>query len=994
MGLAKPCMAFRDTRRKTLVALFAIALTLPADAALRPDRMQPQYTRTVWRVQDGLPEDTVQALAQATDGSLWIGTTGGLTRFDGTHFKLYGSAALSALSVNSVFCLTLSRDGSLWVGTEGGGLLHLLRNSTKAFGPAEGLTDTFVRSVLEDSHGVVWAGTDNGLFRITGDQAKRVEMPAGIAPLAVHEIAEDREGNIWVGGSKLLSIQGGQLHFYSLPGTYSSNRVKTIFQTADGTLWVGTVGGLQRRIDGKFRRVPEFQATVRTLKQTSDGTLWIGTIGKGLWTYKDGAFTHLTKLLPGNTILKVIEDESRQVWVGLQDGLVRLSQTPVQVIPLPSGSDSDFETISGDSGGVWVVASSVYRIKDGKAWLSSFPGVPNVAARNVFRDRQGDLWIGTDGSGAYHITPHGTIHYSAPHELTNNFIRVFLETTRGEIWIGTDEGVSRITAQSVRNLTMKNGLIYSSTRSMLEDRNGDIWIGTDQGLSHWRRNGFVQDELIDALRHEKVWSILQDTTGTLWFGTRDHGLFRYQDGKLAQFTTAQGLVSNSIYQILEDPQRRLWLSGPNTISSLNEWQMHQEPGRANQHLSVSLYTMPYGAEGAQMYGGRQPSGYLDANAGLWFPTNKGVAHVIPENISSPALPDVVIDSVTLDGRSLPMSGTIQLPANMRRLEFNYSPLSLQPQQGVRFQYKLEGFDKDWVYAGTHTTASYTSLPVGTYRFRVDAFNLVNPALVREVAIVARRVPFVWQRWWVITLGLLVLFLIGWTVFRLRIHQVKLRFRAVIEERARLAREMHDTVIQGCTGISALLEGMACQRSENHVLADDLLHHARTQIRTTIDEARHAVWNLRHDDAPALDLTASIDAISVQTQKDFRVPVSRSVHGAPIVLPSSTCRELLLVLREAVHNAALHGRPHDIEISVRYERKRMVIAVKDDGVGFSTGLSPAEGHFGITGMRERMERLGGTFLLNSTVGGGTRVELVLERNLLDAHAADSRRLAMH
>jgi ligand-binding sensor domain-containing protein/signal transduction histidine kinase len=966
---------------------------MPARAMQNSNAIQPQYTRSVWKVQDGLPEDTVQALAETSDGYLWIGTTGGLTRFDGTRFVLYGLNAPHSPGVNSVFCLEPSRDGGLWIGTEGGGLLHLLKGQVRSYGAAEGLTDSFVRSVVEDRHGVVWVGTDNGLFQVEGGQVKRVEMAAGMEPLAVHVISEDRQNRIWVGGSRLLSITDGKQLFYGLPGSYSSNRVKTVLQTTDGTVWVGTVSGLERLSGQKFERVPEVAGTVRTLKETSDGTLWIGTIGNGLWIYKGGVFSRLKSLLPGNTVLKIFEDDSRQVWLGLQDGLVRLGRTPVREVPLPGGSDADFETISGNGdSSLWVVASGVYIIHDGVASPYRFKELPNVMVRNIFRDREGDLWVGTDGSGAYRITPRGVVHYSAPRELTNNFIRAFLESRRGEMWIATDEGVSRLTTQGAQHFNMKDGLVYFSTRSLFEDDAGDIWIGTDQGLSHWHKGTFVHDAATEALRHEKVWSNYEDPTHTLWFGTRDHGLFRYQNGRIAQFTTAQGLASNSIYQILEDPQRRFWLSGPNTISSLDERQMHEEE-IASEHLSVSIYTMPYGAEDAQMYGGRQPSGYLDPNGSVWFPSNKGAMHIELEDPVTPVVPRLVLEGVSLDGRDLPPASMIQLPSEMKRLEFHYASLSLRPQEGIRYQYRLEGFDKDWVYAGTSLTAFYTNLPAGSYRFRVAVFDVANPALMTETSVGVQRAQVVWLTWWFITLCVAALVLAAFGIYRLRMHQVRLRFRAVLDERSRLAREMHDTLIQGCTSVSALLEGVASQQTKNHELQEDLLRHARAQVRTTIDEARHAVWDLRHEESTALELSTSMKAIAAQTTMEFGVAVHCAVEGEVFSVPAVVSRELLMVVREAVYNSVLHGNARQIDIQVRYEPEQLALAVVDDGVGFDVAKPPVEGHYGITGMRERMQRVGGVFGLRSAPHSGTRVELAVERAVLLSKAAQARRWAM-
>ena len=978
----------------TLSAAFVLCANGHSLRAL--DARQTQYARSLWKVQDGLPEGTVQALAQTQDGYLWIGTTGGLTRFDGSHFVLNGSSTLPIPAVNSIFCLSPARDGSLWIGTEGGGLLHLQQNAFTSYNAAQGLTDGFVRSILEDRLGTVWVGTDNGLFQVDGAIVRRVEV-GGSGPLAVHGIAEDREGRIWIGGSRLLVIDpkaSGQMRYFTLPGSYSSNRVKTILQTSDGTIWVGTVGGLERLVNGAFQRVPGIEGTVRALKQTADGTLWIGTIGNGLWAYREGKFLQLSGLLPSSTVLQIFEDDSHQVWIGLQDGLVRLSRTPVSVVPLPGGPDADFETLSGNGDGdLWIVASGVYRIHNGAARPYQFPELPKVMVRNVFRDRAGELWIGTDGSGAYRIAPNGTVHYSAPRELTNNFIRAFMESRHGDIWIGTDEGVSRITAQGVQKYGMKDGLVYFSTRSILEDRSGDVWIGTDQGLSHWRRNAFLDDPATQALRHEKVWSIFEDESGVLWFGTRDHGLFRFRDGQIAHFTTQQGLVSNSIYQILEDRRHRFWLSGPSTISSVDEDQLQRSSAAAMDHLSVTGYAMPYGAEDAQMYGGRQPSGYLDPSGGVWFPTNKGAAHVLLEERAIQSPPRIAIENVSLDGRDLPLAGTIHVPSHMTRLEFTFTPISLRSQAGIRYRYKLENFDKDWLFAGTNLTASYTNLPAGDYRFRVNAYDVGDPSVVSEAHIDLRKAPLLWQTWWFLTLSVVLLSLLAWGIYKVRMHQIKLRFRAVLAERGRLAREMHDTVIQGCTSISALLEAIASLQTGNRAPGEDLLEYARSQVRTTIDEARNAVWDLRHEEDPELDLTASLEAIATQTRKEFAIAVQCCVEGSPLPIPGAVTRELLMVVREAVYNAVLHGHPREIQIELQYEPHQLRLSVIDDGSGFDVTVAPAEGHFGITGMRERIDQAGGKLTIASTPGSGTRIELLLPEAAIVSKTQNKRKFGM-
>src|SRR6202453_4368919 len=515
-----------------------------------------RYMRRIWRVQDGLAEDTVQAIQESQDGYLWIGTTGGRLRFDGSHFHLYNHANVPALADNSVFCILAARDGSLWIGTEGGGLVHLENGVFHAYTQGAGLTNGFVRSLLEDDQGRIWIGTDNGLFRLAHGKLQQVDTSPYASALAVHAIIEDHEHRVWVGGSALLVFDPAGVSMKRLPGRDSENRVKSILETQDGAIWVGTVGGLNRLVKGTFRPVEPIKGTVRTLRQTSDGALWIGSIGHGLYRYANGRFSRWTSadLLPSSTVLSLFADAQQQVWIGTQEGMVRLSKTPVSVISLSGDSDNGSGTIFADPDGtVWVVSSSgVFAIRDGVARPYKFPKLPDVALRTLFRDRSGDLWLGSDGSGIYRLTRSGVIHYTAPGRLVNNFVRVFLQSTDGAMWIATDEGVSRIAGNETQNYQERDGLAYFSTRSLVEDSNGDIWIGTDHGLSHLHAGVFVHDAATAALAEEKVWSILEDHEGALWFGTRSHGLFRYAKGRIASYTTAQGLANNNIYQLLAD----------------------------------------------------------------------------------------------------------------------------------------------------------------------------------------------------------------------------------------------------------------------------------------------------------------------------------------------------------------------------------------------------------------------------------------------------------
>ncbi len=968
------------------------------------------FARRAWFQQDGLPESTVQAFSIDREGYLWIGTTGGLVRFDGHKFIVFNRDSTPALPENSVFCLLSTSSGSLLIGTEGGGLVELRKGDFRHFAAPQGLTDGFVRSLLQDSQGRVWIGTDNGLFLLLQNhnqnlpgRIQRVTGP-GLEDFAVHAITEDRDHRIWVGGSKLLAFSGAadnwNIRSYLLPGVYSQNRVKSLLVTSDGTLWVGTVGGLVRLQHGVFQAMPKIAATVRALTQTGDSRLLIGTIGDGLWGFKDGRLGRVadTHLLPSRTVLAIHEDALHQVWIGTQDGMLRLSATPVQLLPLPGASDPDFETISCDpNGAVWVASSRLYRIDSGIARPYDIPLLPGrLPIRNVFRDRDGALWAGTDGDGVYHVTPNHTTHLLAPKDLTNNFIRGFLQASDGSLWVGTDEGVNHIDASGVHRFQMKDGLAHYSIRTLIEDRHRDIWIGTEQGVSHWHAGAFVQDHLTRELQLEKVWSVFEDSDGDLWFGTRDHGLFRSHQGHLSHFTTAEGLASNSIYQILEDGYGALWLSSPNRIFSLDRRQIGSGGSRSGR-LSVTTYPMPYGADGAQMYGGRQPAGCMDPQGALWFASTRGAMRIQPAPALSEPAPPVMIDGVSSDGHSLAPVNPLILPAHATRIAFDFSALLLRPQDDLRLRYKLEPLDRNWTLAGAIQTASYTNLPAGRSRFRVQVFETGNPSLTRETSLDLRKLPHFYQTWWFASLVLLAALLTVWLIYRARMHQLKLRFEAVLAERTRLAREMHDTVIQGCTSVSALLEAIACSPRDAAAFPEELLGHARTQVRTTIEEAREAVWDIRHSDAAAHDLKMSIGSIAAHTEREFSVPVVLKTEGAIPAVHEAVAHELLMVVREAVYNAVLHASPKSITILLAAEEATLRIEIRDDGSGFDAGTyRPVDDHhYGLTGMKERVRGCGGTLQIASGPGSGTLVVILLKLSYLlkpsSAEAANRARI---
>jgi ligand-binding sensor domain-containing protein/signal transduction histidine kinase len=945
------------------------------------------YTRHVWQASDGLPEETVQAFAQTRDGYLWIGTSGGLVRFDGIHFTVFDRQNTPELHENSIFCLMVARDGALWIGTEGGGLARYAQGQFRSWTAREGLSNDFVRSLAEDAKGNIWAGTDNGLLRLEGDRFVRVDGTGDVPALAVHKICLDRDGGLWVGGSKLILMRGGAVTEYTMRGESSQNRVKSILQTQDGTIWVGTVSGLNRMAQGRksFERMGGITGTVRALRQTTDGVLWIGTIGQGVYEYRGSRLTQITapQSLPSNTVLNFFEDDERNFWIGTQAGMLRLTRAQVSIIPLPKANDSDFGTIYMDrDGSFWIGSTLLFRMKNGAVMPMHPPGTDGDHVRQVYRDRSGALWVGTDGDGVYRIADRETAHLTTREGMSNNFVRAMTQDRDGSMWVAADEGLNHILRENGRprivSYQMRDGLAYFSTRALLEDRNGDLWIGTDRGVSHLRDGIFLSDAVTAALAQMKVWAIHEDADGGLWFGTRNSGLFRYREGKLAHFTAADGLPGNAIYQTLEDAAGRLWISGPNGVALVNRHELDAQADSFPRHFALIFYSTADMAANTEIYGGTQSSGCITPQGDVWFPSNLGPLHIPSPGRTALAPPSLLIQSVLADGRPVAADGKAVLRPGNGRLEFDFTPIQLRSQEGLRFRYMLEGFDKDWSAPSMSRIADYTNLPAGRYRFRVETFDVSNPDATNEASIAIVQRPFFYRTWWFMAGGAGLITLLVFGLYQYRVRQVRVRFEAVLEERSRLAREMHDTVIQGCTGVSALLEALA-MGDETESRGAGLMDFARLQLRNTIDEAREAIWNLRKPD-DAHSLGEKLESMTQQVSSEFHVPVAWRMSGTPFAVTEPVAHDLLMVAREAVYNSMLHGHPARVGVALTYKNSELVLDLDDDGCGFDPMQVDHENgnHFGLKGMKERAERSGGKLHLASTPGKGARIEVWVPR----------------
>jgi ligand-binding sensor domain-containing protein/signal transduction histidine kinase len=945
------------------------------------------YSRRVWQSADGLPEDFAQALARTRDGYLWIGTSGGLVRFDGVRFVVFNRQNQAAFQDDSFYSLFVSKDGTLWGGTEGGGLVRYQDGRFRVFGTAEGLTNGFVRVVFEDRRENLWVGTDRGLFRMDRESLTRVDGIGNIPPIGVHSICEDREGRLLIGGSGLLILNGDDATYYTSSETKADSSIRTIRQTADGAIWIGTISGLRRLeqgINGNPFTIPKLISGVNisVLLESRRGQLWVGTYGQGLMRFQSGRSERYSapSTLPHNNVLALFDDGEDDIWVGTQGGLLRLSPSAASTITTADGTPQSINTIYQDPRGTLFVTAlngRLFQVSGQTLVPVTLPaGASALTVRNVFRDSGGSLWMGTDGQGIVKFTGTGAVRYTTKQGLVNDFVRAFCEDQDGHLWIGTDSGVSRFSDGRFQNFNTESGLAYGSIRLLFLDRGGNLWIGTDRGLSKFRSGAFVADPLLERLRGHKIWAMHEDAGGGLWIGAHGAGLFLLKDGKLARFTTEHGLPSNKVHFIAEDSLGNLWMSGPSGIVEVSRRALEELAANTTAKLAVGVYGASEGLSTNQMNGGVQPAGALTSTGELWFPSTKGAVRVEPARSETGGAPPVLIEQTLADDRDVPFSGGLRLAPGRGKLEIHYTAIRLRSPESIRFKYRMEGFDQEWTDAGQRRIAYYTNLPAGNYRFQVVAYEINDPSDASEHILGIQLDPHFYQTAWFLAICMLFATAVAWGAYRLHVRNIRQRFAAVLEERNRLAREMHDTLIQGCVGVSALLEAASSAQEVAPKISNELLDRARNEVRAAVDEARLAVWNLRQSPGSGEDLVNAVSQLAHRTERETGIPVKFVSSGPPLAIGAEGEWSLLMIIREALQNAVRHAAPKNLSVLLSFDRRCLRVEIEDDGCGFDPShiFSSNGRHYGLIGMRERVEKLSGEFLLSSSPGKGTELRL--------------------
>ncbi len=966
-------------RTKQLCGLaVCLAVSFPL-WALDASKTLTQYAHRIWGQEEGLLQPTIYSILQSHDGFLWLGTQDSLIRFDGIHFREFERAAEAGLQRTLIRSLGEDAAGNLWVASLGSGVIridpqhNIKRYTTKEGMPAD---DTFC--VVPDSQGSTWVCTQRGLVRVAKDGTLRVYSTAdGLPGNQIHDTCVASDGTRWVASSDFgLGVWDGA-HFQKAGAVPSNEPITALACAKNGAVWAGT----------------------------SYGAVEIGKTASRRWTSRDG--------LPDNEVLSLIEGPDGTIWIGTNDGVTRYRNNELSVYRTRDGlSHSVVLSLLVDrEGSLWAgTKDGLDQFTDGKVTpYSTSEGLLSNDTGPVIEDTAGRLWVGTLGSGLNLFDGHRFRALTKRDGLLDDYILSLQVDRMGDLWVGSNAGVNRLhDGKVVASFTTHNGLSGSQVRALSVDAQGVLWAGTDRGLDRLAgkrfehvptasasgivslnagrtlrlfistdSNGFsyLKDgkEIVYALdvTHPVVCSYIDVNRKEAWLGTNGSGLLHWKNGAVTHLRVKDGLFDNRIYSILRDDAGSFWMASSKGIFRVSEQDIDDFTSRKLRYVKSIPFST--GQLRFECRSGVQPAACRTRDGRLWFSTTNGLVVLDPQRLADNATPPPVgITSIIVNGQRRDAVNGIDLQPSERNLEVRYAGLSFVSPEKMTFRYMLDGFDKTWTEAGSRREAFFTNLPPGHFRFRVTARNADGVASTSDAELSFTVEPRLYQRaWFFPLLGLLAAGLIV-ALVRLRIARLKHRFDEVLGERSRIARELHDTLLQGLSGITMQLQAfwtkLPVSSKERVVLGEIIQDAARCST-----EARQSLWGLRTMGSTSLEFSGKLQKLARDAAEKGRLtPVLRL---APVSLAQSpeTEYQLLRIAQEALNNVVKHAGARRLEVQLEQSSRQISLSIKDDGAGFDANQQ-RYGHFGIVGMLERAKEIGAILSIDSSPGQGTEVRV--------------------
>jgi signal transduction histidine kinase/ligand-binding sensor domain-containing protein len=972
--------------------LMLAAALCPCAFGLNPTLDINQYAHKAWMAGEGFSKGSVYAIAQTPDGYLWLGTEFGVARFDGIRSVEWRPPNGEHLSGGRVRSLLAARDGRLWIGTDEG--LASWKDGTLTH-YAE-LAGKSVLSILEDHEATIWVAAwavQNTGGRLCAVRGGRVECYGNDGRLGngIDGLYEDRRGHLWAGNvDGVWRWKPEPAKFFPMPIVTSS------FAEGDGgELFITTLDGVKKLIDEQpgpyLVRAAGRQTKFGKLLRDHDGGLWVGTYDGGLLHMHHGRtdrFTHSDGLSSDN-ILYLFEDREGSIWVGTRNGLDRFREFAVPAITEKQGLSNSY-------------AGSILQARDGSIWLGTLNGLdrwkdgnvvvygkrerlPDLYVLSLFEDRAGRMWLSTRRGIGY--LERGK--FVPVPGIRSGSVVSFAGDGAGGIWISDQTSLYHLKGTIVVEEIpwTKLGHKDFAWTMLFDSLRGGLWLGFRQGGVAFYKGGAIRVSYgrEQSFGRSQVRDLKLDDDGTIWAATGD-GLNLIRGDHSFRLSSANGLPCDIVHWVQEDNEHFFWLYTACGLVRVARSEIEKWVADPKRTVSTTVLDDTDGVQSSVAPTDSNPMVAKAADGKIWFLPKDGVSVLDPNHlVFNKIVPQVHIEQITADDKTYDATNGLHLPPRVRNLAIDYTALSMVVPEKVRFRYKLEGQNRNWHEVINDREVQYTNLAPGNYRFRVLACN--NSGIWNEQgAALDFVVPPAWyQTNWFRAACVAVFLALIWGIYQLRVQQLATQFNMRLDERVhertRIARELHDTLLQSFHGLlmnfqtaSRLLPGRPAEAKER-------LDSAIEQAEGAILEGRDAVQGLRTSALEKNDLAKAISTLREELATDsdnyptasFQVAVegvSRNLH--PILRD-----EIYRIAAEALRNAFRHAHAHQIEVEIRYDDQEFRLRVRDDGRGFDPAVSPSEGragHYGLPGMKERAKIAGGKLTIWSEVGAGTEVEL--------------------
>jgi signal transduction histidine kinase/ligand-binding sensor domain-containing protein len=966
-----------------------------------PAEVRDNFLTTRWTTEDGLPQNTVTAIVQTRDGYLWLGTFGGLVRFDGLKFTVFDSSGTPALGSNHISALHEARDGALWIGTELGEIARFHDGEFTAIAPHPRLAGLAVQAIYEDRAGAIWIGArDAGLIRLepaNSSKTKIYSIGDGLPSNDVRSICEDRDGNLWIGSrGGLARIRNSEITTIPKIDGLTKQGILGIRPRASGGLWVVTPSSLGYLSGRSFTRLLNYQQVPSSFVGVTGGRakdLWFSP-AEGQLYHLEGDAVSINKWdgTPAVGVRSLLVDREGNYWVGSEGhGLIRLRKSRVRAFAsrdgLPSGAIGP--VIEDNAGAIWIGTGNVLsRLHQGK--LTTYRA-PNGEIReqgsnavSLHADKAGNLWIGRDNGVARFRDGKFTdypIHQAG-------LVFAIVEDRHGQLWFGCGGGLARLSNGEIKMFRESDGLVHHTVKAIAEDRGGSLWLGTIGGLSRFKDGVFTNYTTRDGLSNNYARAIYEDREGALWIGTNGGGLNRLKDGRIASITTNHGLFDDVVSRILADDGDNFWMLGNRGVFRASRRDLNDVADGKMKTVVCASYGVADGLLIGEGNGGGQPAGWRMRDGTLWVPTSTGIAIIDDDSIDQPPTP-VLIEQVTLNREPVDIQRPIEIPPGEDLVEIFYTGLNFSHPESVRFKVMLEGFDADWVDAGRRRSVSYNNLRSGQYKFKVSAYN-ADGKLGETFASVSFVInPPFWLSRWFLTLLSFGLAGFVWIVYMWRVTELKSDqarqesfSRQLLDsqehERKRIAAELHDGLSQSLVIIRnrAML---SLNLPEDHERALEQLKEIADASTYAIDEIKEIVYNLRPIQLDRLGLTGAIADMLDNISAAHGLAIARNLDNIDGVFSKDAENSIYRIVQESFSNIIKHAEAGSAGATIKKNPGIIDIFIKDDGKGFladSTHPRGREGGFGLIGIVERARLLGGQAEIKSAPGRGTSVHIRL------------------